>query len=94
MEVVTLLTSGPDEKPGTDDDGSISFAITELDLPAATKSDLGMGGYGIPSVDGGMAMAADASAALPPAFTSPPVFTAGAGGAMTAAGGNSAAVPT
>jgi hypothetical protein len=51
--LATLLTSGPDEKPSTDDD-SISFAITELDLPAATKSDLGMG-TGPHAADGGMA---------------------------------------
>jgi hypothetical protein len=54
MEVATLLTSGPDEKPSTDDDSSFSFAITELDLPAATKSDLGMG-TGPHAADGGMA---------------------------------------
>ncbi|HJX51851.1 MAG TPA: alpha-2-macroglobulin family protein, partial [Polyangia bacterium] len=81
MEVITLLTSGPDEKPGTDDDGSISFAITDLDLPAATKSVLGMGGYGIPSADAGVVLVANAGPAMPPAFAPPPMAIDGAGAA-------------
>ena len=87
MEVATLWSSGPDEKAGTDDDDSISFAITELDLPAATKSVLGMG-YPTPSADGGMVLVANAGPAMPPAFAPPPMAIDGAG----AAGGATAAV--
>jgi hypothetical protein len=76
MEVATLLTSGPDEKPDTDDDYSISFAITDLDLPAATKGDLGMGTGGH-AVGGGFAE--DASAPMPPAFAPSPTFANGGG---------------
>ena len=80
------MTSGPDEKPGTDDDGSISFAITELDLPAVTKTVLGMG-YGTSTADGGMAFGGNAGPAMPPAFASPPVPMSGAaaGGAIAIA---------
>jgi uncharacterized protein YfaS (alpha-2-macroglobulin family) len=74
-DVVTLVTSGPDEKPDTSDDQSITFAINELDLPAATKGDLGMG---YASAD-----AAAAGGPMPPAFS--PV-NAGSGGAMGAGG--------
>jgi hypothetical protein len=97
MEVVTLLTSGPDEKPGTDDDGSISFAITDLDLPAATKTVLGMG-YGTPAADGGVVLVANAGPAMPPAFAPPPMIdgAGAAGGAMALApvGGKPATAPT
>ncbi|HEX7598566.1 MAG TPA: alpha-2-macroglobulin, partial [Polyangia bacterium] len=40
--VLGLLTNGPDEKPDTADDDSISFAITDLTLPDTTMTDLGM----------------------------------------------------
>ncbi|MBN2573761.1 MAG: alpha-2-macroglobulin [Deltaproteobacteria bacterium] len=72
-DVVTLLTSGPDEAAGTDDDKTLTFAINELDLPAETKGDLGMG----PIVDGGVA-GRDAGVAIPPAF-----IPGGAGGSAS-----------
>ncbi|HEX7599477.1 MAG TPA: alpha-2-macroglobulin family protein, partial [Polyangia bacterium] len=80
MEVVELLTSGPDEKANTTDDETITFAITELDLPAGTKTDLGMGG----------GSNADASVvfgdpAMPPAF-GPVLVIGGNNGAGGAAG--------
>jgi uncharacterized protein YfaS (alpha-2-macroglobulin family) len=88
MEVATLLTSGPDEKPDTDDDYSISFAITDLDLPAATKSDLGMGTGGH-AADAGIALRPNA--AMPPAFAPPESDNAGgvpaAGGAVAIGAG-------
>jgi alpha-2-macroglobulin-like protein len=84
MEVATLLTSGPDEKPDTDDDYSISFVITDLDLPAATRSDLGMGTSGH-AADAGMELGVDDSAPMPPAFAPSPTFANGGG--VPAAGG-------
>ena len=79
MNVVTLLTNGPDEKAGTADDDSIAFAITELDLPAATKTALGMGP--VASMDGGVAMGP-----MPPAFSPTPVLGPGGAGSGGAAG--------
>ena len=96
-DVVTLATSGPDEKAGTDDDHTITFAINELDLPAATKGDLGMGPI-VLSVDAA-AMAADAGFAMPPAFMpgsggsagGVPIAINGAGGAGGSTSGSGVA---
>jgi uncharacterized protein YfaS (alpha-2-macroglobulin family) len=82
MDVVDLLTSGPDEKANTDDDEPLTFAITELDLPAGTKTDLGMGGA--TNADAGVVFNLGGGPAMPPAFSVP--ATTGAGGAAGMAG--------
>jgi uncharacterized protein YfaS (alpha-2-macroglobulin family) len=86
-EVVTLVSSGPDEKANTADDQSITFAITELDLPVSTRGDLGM-----PPVVLSMDAGAVTVGAGPPAFT--PGSVNGGGGAMGAGGTTSATTGT
>jgi uncharacterized protein YfaS (alpha-2-macroglobulin family) len=80
MEVVDLVTSGPDEKANTGDDETITFAITELDLPAGTKTDLGMGNGQGATADAGVVLTIGGGPAMPPAFSP------GSGGAAGMAG--------
>jgi len=101
MDVLDLLTNGPDEKPSTADDDSIHFAITDLNLPAGTMTDLGMNSK--PSADAGANQAIGGGWAVPPPSMiedgngGGPVFggvPAAAGGATAAGGASASTAPT
>jgi len=82
-DVLTLVSDGPDEKPDTSDDKSISFAFTELNLPVSTMDDMGM-----------RKGAADAGAAGGWRPAMPPAIEGGFAGAAGGAGGAATAIGT